>query len=649
MKSRKFGGIALLLPIFAACSAGVEEDPSLSSHADALVLMEKPGADVVRYSEAGRDIAQKGAYTFYGADLDSNTTTEAHGTAHLFKNDEHLRSYAVATTHPQTFFGTLVDASENWLAAKIEKLPFLPNVLADAVLLVGKDSSGEFESCGPLGPNGEIPNCVSCTVLPDPGDGSPDFVRMACAAVASVNIWRPGAFTASDELLGMSLTGNELVVSTTDKLVQRKWSGSWSETTIPAATSEAFKGAISQSGNRLAAAIAHQDGSRYINIYQRASAYDDWQFAFRVHPPSGNTDSAFGDKLELSGNSMLVIDSNSVHFIDLVKDIPANIDAGARRSCVLDEPAFDVAISGSSAVVARKYDLPMTFERGANWQFHGGLPDGLFPRNLDSFGNSTLASLWGAAIDGDKVAIGWRNHVQSNPANATGAALGFGFDDYDCGTLHTLPDSTQARVKELEPVDVTAPSFYQYPPSNAIDGSSSTRWMAPQTPGTTIAFDLGELRMLNHLEIEWGTTYASNFTVQVTEDGSTWVDIATISGSGGTQVVDLSANDQAFGSGVRLRINNIQVTPGTGDWGVAIKEARIYRRVHESCGPSAPALTCTGQSPSHVCDTACGGIFSAGSCYCDEGCAYYGDCCSFDGANRGAEYAGGVRTVCNYD
>ena len=142
---------------------------------------------------------------------------------------------------------------------------------------------------------------------------------------------------------------------------------------------------------------------------------------------------------------------------------------------------------------------------------------------------------------------------------------------------------------------------------------------------------------------------ASNFTVQVTEDGSTWVDIATISGSGGTQVVDLSANDQAFGSGVRLRINNIQVTPGTGDWGVAIKEARIYRRVHESCGPSAPALTCTGQSPSHVCDTACGGIFSAGSCYCDEGCAYYGDCCSFDGANRGAEYAGGVRTVCNYD
>ena len=51
--------------------------------------------------------------------------------------------------------------------------------------------------------------------------------------------------------------------------------------------------------------------------------------------------------------------------------------------------------------------------------------------------------------------------------------------------------------------------------------------MAPQTPGTTIAFDLGELRMLNHLEIEWGTTYASNlrlFMSRHTEDS--WLKVA---------------------------------------------------------------------------------------------------------------------------
>ena len=96
--------------------------------------------------------------------------------------------------------------------------------------------------------------------------------------------------------------------------------------------------------------------------------------------------------------------------------------------------------------------------------------------------------------------------------------------------------------------------------------------------------------MLHHLEIEWGTTYASNFTVQVTENGTTWIDIATLTGSGGTQVIDLKNNVQAFGKGVRLRLNSMQVTPGTGDWGVAVKEARIYRRVHDACGPTAPCL-----------------------------------------------------------
>ncbi len=574
MKLRTFGGIALALPIFAACSAGVEGDETLSTQADELVLMDKPGTDAASFTEAGRDIVQRGAYTFYGADTDSNTPGELHGSAHLFKDNVPLRSYAATTSHPATRFGNQVGLSENWLAAKIQGFPFAPNVLADAVLLVGKDASGEFESCGPLGPNGEIPNCVSCTVAPDDGQGLPDFLRMSCTGIPQVTVRRPGAFAATDPILGMSLTGNELVVSTHDKLVRLRWDGIWNETVVPAGTSETLQGAVSQSGNRLAASVTHQDGSRYVNIYERANTLSQWQFAFRVHP-SGSVGSSFGAKLELSGNSLLVTDGSNVHFIDLVENAPVDVDAGASRSCVLPVPAYDVSISGSGAAIATISGLPMLFERGTVWQFHGGLPSGLFPRNLNSGGTSTLATLWGAAIDGDDVAIGWRNHVRTNPAKATGAALGFGFDDYDCGTLHTLPNRTQARVKELEPVDVTAPSFYQYPPSNAIDGSSSTRCMAPQTPGTTIAFDLGELRMLNHVEIEWGTTYASNFTVQVTEDGSTWIDIATVTGSGGTQVVDLSQNDQAFGSAVRLRINNMQVAPGTGDWGVAIKVARI--------------------------------------------------------------------------
>lgn len=480
------------------------------------------------------------------------------------------------------------------------------------------------------------------------GQGLPDFLRTSCFAVPQVTVKRPGTFTLTDRILGLALLDHELVVSSEHKIAHLRWTGTWTEDVIAAGTSETFQGPVSLSGNRLVASVTHQDGSKYVNVYQRPNAFSPWQFAFRVHPSFGSP-SSFGTKLELSGNSLVVTDSFHVHFIDLVKDTPSNVDAGASRSCAVEVEAQDVAISGSSAVVASRYERPMLFERGTAWSFHGGLPSGLFPRNLNDNGVSTLTSLWGAAIDGDRVAIGWRNHVRTDPNKDTGAALGFGFEDYDCGTLRALPGGSQVRVKELTPVGVTAPAFYQFPVENAVDGSSATRWMAPQTPGTTITFDLGELRMLHHLEIEWGTTYANSFTVQVTENGTTWFDIATVTGSGGNQTVDLSQNAQAFGSAVRLRLDSLQVTPGTGDWGVAIKEARIYRRVHDECGPSAPVPVCTGSGPSHVCNTACGGLYAPGSCYCDEACATYGDCCSFDGAHRGAEYGGGVRSVCGYD
>ncbi|HSC88708.1 MAG TPA: discoidin domain-containing protein [Polyangiaceae bacterium] len=641
MRLREFRLVALL-PLLAACATDVEES-AVSSKSDALTLMDKPGTEAASFTEAGRDIAQSGSYTFYGADTDSNTPGGFDGSAHLFKNNTPLRSYAATTIHPGTRFGYFVGLSPNWVAGKIDFFPVSPGVVKDAVLLVGKNAAGEFESCGTLGPNGEIPNCVTCAVGPDDGQGLPDFARLTCAAVPQATVLRPAAFSGEERIIGLALSGDELLLSSSEKIAQMKWNGSaWVEAVIARSGSETFDGPLVQSENRLAATVARPDGTRVVNIYQRASATQPWQFAFRVHPSTPRSD--FGTKLALSGNSLLALTSGSVYFIDLVTGTPADIEQGASRTCVLTGSAYDIAVSGNKAVVATN-TLPLTFQRGEQWSFHGGLPGGLFPRDVGQGSGSTLATLWGAAIDGDRVAIGWRNYAGDNPT-ATGAAIGFGFDDYGCGSLRTLPNGTQARVAQLSPVGVTAPAFYQFPVGNAIDGSSGTRWMAPQTPGTTIAFDLGELRMLNHLELEWGTTYGSNVTVQISENGTSWVDVATVSGSGGTQVVDLSQNTQAFGRHVRLRINDIKNQPGTGDWGVAIHEARIYRRVSDSCA-APPQLTCTGSAPAHVCQGHCGGSAPSG-CYCDEACSGYGDCCSPDGSDRGAQYASTVAAVCGY-
>lgn len=217
--------------------------------------------------------------------------------------------------------------------------------------------------------------------------------------------------------------------------------------------------------------------------------------------------------------------------------------------------------------------------------------------------------------------------------------------------MRETPAGSWLRVGDLTVEGVSAPqyTFPQFPVGNATDGNSATRWMAPNTPGTKIVFDMGELRMFSHLEIEWGTTYSDNYTVQVTEDGSTWFDVTTVTGgSGGLQTVDLSQNSKAFGKAIRLNMTGFEVTPGTGDWGVAIREIDVFRRVHDDCNETL-AMSCTGAWPTHVCESSCGGYASGLNCYCDSACGNFGDCCSFDGANNGTEYVSGVADVCEFD
>jgi hypothetical protein len=259
--------------------------------------------------------------------------------------------------------------------------------------------------------------------------------------------------------------------------------------------------------------------------------------------------------------------------------------------------------------------------------------------------------MWGAAVQADEVAIGWRNYRGANQATETGAGIEFSFQEYDCGYLRNLPGGGVLRAADLAVTNVNVPqySFPQFPPANAIDGDVNTRWMGPNTPGTKIDFALSELQMFSHLEIDWGTTYSHDYTVQVTENGTTWFDVAQVTnGNGGLETVNLSTNAQAFGKAIRIKMNGFKTKPGTGDWGVAIRELKAFRRVHDECNATY-ALSCTGASPAHACESSCGGYASGLNCYCDSACADFGDCCSFDGANKGAEYESGVADVCGFD
>jgi hypothetical protein len=411
------------------------------------------------------------------------------------------------------------------------------------------------------------------------------------------------------------------------------------------------------SGNRMAVSATGPDGAaKYAYVYQRANSSSPWQIVLRVDSPNPSV-ARFADSLDFSGNYLVASDAQDVHFVELNSTSLSNPSTAISKGCTArtNTDGADVAISGSRVVVASTSRLPLTFERTDAWRFYGGLPNGLFPDDVNpSNGASTLASLWGAAIDGNRAAIGWRNYRGQNAQTETGAALGFDFSAYSCGSQSGVPGAGLVRARRLAIDAVTAPNHTSYPETNAIDGSLTTRWVAPATANTRFEVDFGELELLSHLQINWGSIYARDYLVEISSDPDsvpanqrtwTWLNHVT-NADGGADFVVTRNNPDAFGRRLRLTLN---LFGGSGDSGVSIQEFAPFGMVSSAC-TSKPTITCSNparaSAPPHVCANDCGRQAEGLSCFCDSSCVSMGDCCSPNGGSAGSQYYDELLLVC---
>ncbi|MCX5213335.1 beta-N-acetylglucosaminidase domain-containing protein [Kitasatospora sp. NBC_00240] len=106
----------------------------------------------------------------------------------------------------------------------------------------------------------------------------------------------------------------------------------------------------------------------------------------------------------------------------------------------------------------------------------------------------------------------------------------------------------------------------------AVDGDSSTRWTSAYADPQWLRIDLGTVRQVTGVRLNWEAAYATAYQVQVSTDGTTWTTLwSTTAGTGG--VVDLTGLN---GSGryVRLsftkRVNNA--------WGYSLWDVNVYGR-----------------------------------------------------------------------
>jgi hypothetical protein len=111
------------------------------------------------------------------------------------------------------------------------------------------------------------------------------------------------------------------------------------------------------------------------------------------------------------------------------------------------------------------------------------------------------------------------------------------------------------------------------PAANVVDGDGGTRWeSAHAVDPSWITVDLGSLKNLSQVVVDWEAANAANYQVQGSTTGASWVNLKTVTGGTfGTRT------DTHTVSGSYRYVRIYSTARSTGNqWGYSIWELKIY-------------------------------------------------------------------------
>ncbi|MFF8592437.1 discoidin domain-containing protein [Streptomyces sp. NPDC015220] len=119
-------------------------------------------------------------------------------------------------------------------------------------------------------------------------------------------------------------------------------------------------------------------------------------------------------------------------------------------------------------------------------------------------------------------------------------------------------------------------------PGNATDGDPGTRWSSAYQDDQWISVDLGSAQPFDRLDLVWEQAYAQTFTVQVSQDGSSWADVKSVdntavplpfnSGDASLRVTDFDARTARF---LRLNCGIRNTSWGNSLWSLAVVDSSV--------------------------------------------------------------------------
>lgn len=151
--------------------------------------------------------------------------------------------------------------------------------------------------------------------------------------------------------------------------------------------------------------------------------------------------------------------------------------------------------------------------------------------------------------------------VLSDGSGATLASLGV--------TAHVRPVVGDQNVALGRPASASGvePST-NHQPGFAVDGDATTRWASGYDDASWWQVDLGTSTAIGKVTISWEAAHASEYQVQVSEDGTTWTTAATVTDSaGGLETVWVVA------TGRYVRMQGVKRAT---TWGYSMFEFQVF-------------------------------------------------------------------------
>ena len=136
--------------------------------------------------------------------------------------------------------------------------------------------------------------------------------------------------------------------------------------------------------------------------------------------------------------------------------------------------------------------------------------------------------------------------------------------------VHSVRD---IEIVEPSQVQATASSTCgpAYKAENAVDGDSDTYWSSEFKDDAWLALDLGTVKKLGRVRIEWETAFAKSFAVQVFTDGKNWTGVyRTDDGKGGVSEIKFTP--------VQARQVRLLCTKRGTQWRNAVREMRVFEK-----------------------------------------------------------------------